>query len=343
MRRWQIACSVGREGQVRLDERGIQAENPSPHEIAWARLPAAQNADGGWGYLAGQKSAAEPTSWGLLAICGGDGQEDARGEESKSRAASFLRSAQLRDGSWPAVMGQKEGGWVTSLACLALRVCDRESAETNRALDWLCQEWPGEGGWWWRVRRRLSGEADSVRQDHGLRGWSWTRGTSSWVEPTAFALFALRGACDSHAVVQSIARRQKLAQAMLCDRMCPGGGWNCGNPSVYGVAGKPQVGPTVWALLALAEFEREATVRDCIRQSLDWLERTSGEIRGRGSLALARIGLRAFGHNGAPLDPQIVRPDEDRQLAATIPVLAWQAMALGPTPGWLRPRVTGSY
>ena len=29
---------------------------------------------------------------------------------------------------------------------------------------------------------------------------------------------------------------------MLYDRMCPGGGWNCGNPKVYGVAGEPLVG-----------------------------------------------------------------------------------------------------
>ena len=83
------------------------------------------------------------------------------------------------------------------------------------------------------------------------RGWGWTPGTSSWVEPTSFALLALERSRSRRSCHPTANRRRELATAMLYDRMCPGGGWNCGNPRVYGVAGEPLVVPTVWALLAL--------------------------------------------------------------------------------------------
>jgi hypothetical protein len=75
--------------------------------------------------------------------------------------------------------------------------------------------------------------------------------------------------------------------------MCPGGGWNCGNPNVYGVAGEPLVGPTVWALLAM----RHRTDREENRSSLAWLESNANNAKGATSIALARVCLKAYGRS----------------------------------------------
>src|SRR5438876_464221 len=91
-------------------------------------------------------------------------------------------------------------------------------------------------------------------------GWGFHPGSSSRVEPTSFALLALEQA-PKDLLPAAAARRRQLAESLLRDRMCPGGGWNCGNPRVYGVAGEPLVLPTAWALLALrAHPERPENV-----------------------------------------------------------------------------------
>jgi hypothetical protein len=115
---------------------------------------------------------------------------------------------------------------------------------------------------------------------------------------------------------------------MLCSRMCPGGGWNCGNAWVYGAPGKPLIGPTAWALVALAEFAAEPGVQDCVREGLDWLERASGGIRGPGSLALAHLCLRAYGRAGGALDSQFFASYQEGGFMQQIPVLAWATLAL---------------
>ena len=312
-------------------------ESSFSREVSLPALLAAQNDDGGWGYWAASESAIEPTSWGLLAICRPD--SDGSRSPHEYRAARFLKKTQLADGSWPTVIGEKQGGWVTSMASLALREAEGESREANLALEWLCRDWPGDGGLWWRARRRLSERMRAGQRSDGLRGWSWTSGTSSWVEPTAHALLALRGAQLSSAAQERAKRRRQQARKMLCNRMCCDGGWNCGNERVYGSRGSPLVGPTAWALLALAEFGGEPSVEDCVRQSLCWLEGALGGIRSPGSLALAHLCLRAHGRVERALDAQLFASYEEGRFMEQIPVLAWTILALRPSTDWFRPEI----
>ncbi len=125
--------------------------------------------------------------------------------------------------------------------------------------------------------------------------------------------------------------RRQLGEAMLYDRMCPGGGWNSGNALVYGVAGEPRVGPTVWALLALQDH------RDCTenRKSLDWLERSYEHIRGPASLALAHLCLETYGRPAPPLEPALQSLHSNNHFFDNVPVMAWAAIALSPEPHWL--------
>jgi hypothetical protein len=110
---------------------------------------------------------------------------------------------------------------------------------------------------------------------------------------------------------------------MLYDRMCPGGGWNCGNPRVYGVAGEPLVVPTAWALLALRDHpERAENVT-----SLNWLESAAPNIHGAASLALARICLQAYGRSWPSDGPQLHDFHRKNEFLENTQVTAWACLA----------------
>lgn len=294
-----------------------------------------QNPDGGWGYRPAHRSAIEPTCWVLLALAGSE--EHSELAAASRRGREWLLGTQLPDGSWPAFPGQNTGCWVTPLACLALHESGDGSDATTRGVEWLCDAWPGEGSLWRRLRARLSRSSSVVRQNNSLRGWSWTPGTSSWVEPTAYVLLMLRN-LFSDALPRRAAKRQQLAEAMLYDRMCPDGGWNSGNPFVYGVAGEPLVAPTAWALLAL-ENHRE---RPENQKSLNWLALAYEQIQGTGSLALAHLCLRTYGRAAAPLEPALEPLYAANRFLQSVPVTAFAAIALEPVCEWLRRPAAGA-
>jgi len=193
----------------------------------------------GWGYRSGAQGAVEPTAWATLAL------QPLEPSDSKilSSASEWLRRTQTTEGAWPTGSGNEPGCWVTALACLALlNQPERDEDAVARGARWLCSTWPAEGNLIWRLRNRLHRKQESVvDQDHSLRGWSWTPGTASWVEPTAYSLLLLQNVPERIRPSQASERIQ-LAERMLYDRACPGGGWNTGNPSVYGVPGVPEPG-----------------------------------------------------------------------------------------------------
>lgn len=286
----------------------------------------AQRADGGWGYRRGAESAVEPTAWALLAL-----RPQGVNEATLDAGVRWLRGTQLPDGSWPTFAGQRRGCWVTAPACLALSGGGDSSACVVRGLRWLCDSWPAEGGLWWRLRRRLLGSATVVQQDTSLRGWSWTPGTASWVEPTSLALIALRH-IPERLHPQGAAIRRRLGERMLYDRMCPGGGWNSGNPMVYGVEGEPRVAPTVWALMATED--RRDRAENC--RSLDWLERAYPHIRGPASLALGHLALETYGRPVTPLELGLSSLWSNNRFFDSVLAAAWAAIALNPGRDWLR-------
>jgi hypothetical protein len=111
---------------------------------------------------------------------------------------------------------------------------------------------------------------------------------------------------------------------MLYDRMCPGGGWNSGNPLVYGVAGVPRVGTTAWALLAL----RDQSERAEIQLSLRWLEGAYGAIHGAASLALAHRCLAAYERRVSPLAPPLGELYSHNRFFENVLTMAWILLAL---------------
>ena len=71
-------------------------------------------------------------------------------------------------------------------------------------------------------------------------GWPWVDGTHSWLEPTAWAVLALgRAGRGEHPRVAE-------GRALIADRAIGSGGWNYGNPSVFGAACAPIPARPAW-------------------------------------------------------------------------------------------------
>ena len=297
--------------------------------ICFPMLAGAQNSDGGWGYRRGKQSATEPTAWALLALhSSADCNEFS---SAMQHGKEWLLAAQLPDHSWPAFGEFPEGRWLTSLACLALRQYGESPIAIAAGAQWLCNEMPGDSALWRRALRALFAKRGVVRQNSALRGWSWTPGTSSWVEPTACALILLHRLYSGKVYPADAEKRRVLAEAMIYDRMCPGGGWNAGNSEVYGVAGEPLIGPTVWALIALQKYRQ----RSENQQGLKWLLSTRERIAGPGSLALAHICFQVYGCEVPSIVPSLRKSYEENQFMGNVLVAAMCAIALNAPGEWL--------
>lgn len=290
-------------------------------------LRRAQNADGGWGYRPELPSTTEPTAWSVLALQALEGPSG----KTLASATDWLQRAQMTTGAWPTGSGKEPGCWVSALACLALISLKGPSQDAVvRGASWLNETWPAEGNLLWRLRN-LQQKADSVaRQDHSLRGWGWTPNTASWVEPTAYALILLQNipTRDRHS---QAAKRIQLGEKMLYDRACPGGGWNVGNPLVYGVPGVARISPTVWALLAL----RNRKDRAANLEGVDWLHQRYQSLRSPASLALAHLCLKVYGRAAEDIETQMGDFYSNNQFLQSILAIAWASLALNRLPCWL--------
>jgi Squalene-hopene cyclase C-terminal domain len=298
-----------------------------------AHLQKSQNADGGWPFLSGEghnqvDSRVEPTGWALRALA--DSPESA--QVPITRGITFLKSQQLSDGSWPAIQGMSSGGWVTSLATSVLAEFPSHEEPVYAGLQWLCDDYPRDSSPWQKFLKSFSSNKHVSHNDE-FRGWGWTPRTSSWVEPTAFALMAFLSAPDLSSaapLAKSIQNRRTMAIGLLYDRMCAGGGWNCGNPRVYGVDGDSLVLPTCWALLAL----RDAPEHSNRELSLSWLQKSFATIASPGSLALAQITLETYGVPLSAAQHHLTDWSAEDLTDQGTHVAAWVSVALNPSHSW---------
>jgi hypothetical protein len=311
---------------------GADSEASFANTVCLPFLRKAQNADGGWGFHPGSQSQAEPTCWAVLALRNAVDDAGAETSESIARGMRFLRDAQLTDGSWPATPEEKTGCWVTSLVCWVLSGGQEWTKAIAAGLNWLCADWPRDSNLWHRFLARFSSERHIFPINNSYRGWGWTPRTSSWVEPTAFALLALQHA-PHETLPPAARRRQQLAKALLYDRMCLGGGWNSGNARVYGVAGEPLVVPTVWTLLALRGNAQRAENSS----SLAWLEGYIPNIRGAGSQALAHVCLKAYGRAWPSGAQKLSDFYQRNAFLESVQVAAWACLAFTEPRLWLAP------
>ena len=198
-------------------------------ERAVGFLIAARNPDDGWGYSSQSgQSAPEPSCYSLLALADHPEPPDRQRthvlhSDVIRNGLSFLHRRIGPDGG-VRYEGDADLHWSTSLAAFTLARLDPDSP-TLRAC----------------IRRLLTmrGSLDKAV------GWPWTERTYSWVEPTCYALLALKAA--GHGDHLRVAEAQRMLQA----RTCAGGGWNQGLVTALHQQLSPLPVQTALAILAL--------------------------------------------------------------------------------------------
>jgi hypothetical protein len=284
------------------------------HATLRAALRTLQNDDGGYGARPGLPSAAEPTALALFAF-------SFEPESSATGALrEWLRARQTPEHGWPAAADVSAPAWVTALAVLALSRYpeDADAARGGAA---------GVGGRRGRTLKtsrgllgRLFGPPAVVELDGALVGWPWSVDTFSWVEPTAYALLALKAVepRSADAVV-----RIGEGERVLLDRVCPDGGWNYGNARVLGENLWSYPDTTALALLALGS-RCDAAVTG---RALDALETMLATNHSGLATALGVLALGSHGRDVGPLRARLATRFAATGFLGDVRALAWAVLA----------------
>ncbi len=262
------------------------------HELL-TRLAALANPDGGWGYHAGKASHPEPTCLALLAL--GTARADFASAVAGGLAA--LDRHRQPDGSYRLADGRPEAGWPTAVALFTRLALGAPADEVRPTIE-----------------RVLAVESRSMKKDPetadmetdidlSLVGWPWAAANFGWVEPTAWAVLALRAAgLERHP-------RAQQGLALLLDRAFDTGGANYGNRVVLGTATEPIPGPSAALLLAV----QGAVDHPRVDASVGYLRVHAAKATDLEHLAWARLALGVHDSDTATRD---LLPDLDKKIRA---------------------------
>ncbi len=201
-----------------------------------------QNADGGWGYFPGKQSWLEPTAYAIIALAG---------DPAARKATSLVLKWQNADGSFRPAAAVSSPSWTTALGVtLAALSGDHDAA--SRGVDYLLQvHGTDTDDWLLKVISKLLPSVP-LERDPALLAWPWRANASSWIEPTAHSILALRLAASRNIGRPNLTRRVDLGQRMILSLRCKDGGWNYGSRSALSVDLPSYPETTAVALLGLA-------------------------------------------------------------------------------------------
>ena len=251
------------------------------------RLIGLQNADGGWGTAEGRGSNTEATSLALSALLAG---AESPSSDRIVRATLWLTARQNPDGGWRLNDIVTAPSWTTALAIMALSGFSEHRQRVISAAHWLLAQEGSKPGILARLILWATGKSGVNRLNNDLVGWSWVPRSFSWVEPTSYALLALKKVKASLAET-SVAERIQQGEALIYDRMCAGGGWNYGNSKVLDYALWPYPDVTALALLALQDRADDKANQ----QSLQTLKQIAAEANSALGCSWAAICLDVYG------------------------------------------------
>ena len=281
----------------------------------------AQNADGGWGAQQGKQSNTEVTSFAILALSSTD--QSAAVKNALDRGRHWLTQRQFADGSWSINDAVKESSWSTALAMLALNSFPEHRDPIVRAGQWSLKHEGSKPGILAKIVMFFTGTEDDVDLDADLIGWPWRQRSFSWVEPTSYFLLALKKS-RQWLPTDDFRSRVTMADAMLYDRMCIGGGWNYGNKIVFGERLSPFPELTALALLALHDHGDDPRNQQSLQVLGKLLEDTPSGL----SLSLAILCHSLYGHSTDRWEKLLIERFEDSQFLGEIKPLALAILAM---------------
>jgi hypothetical protein len=220
----------------------------------------------GWGYRADSPQAfPEPTCYSLLALADTSFPLD--------KSLGWL-SGLVNPNGQLYLPNDDSPNWGTSHLIITLTRLNLLPDVQQASIEWLLK---------WKSRYVETTEI--VTLDGSLIGWPWISDTFSWVQPTSYAVFALKlVGLREHA-------RVKEAETLLFDRMCPGGGWNFGNPIILERPIDPSLSETAIALFALQDVPEAATA---IEVGLTLLEKSLPNYPTALALSLGILCLQLY-------------------------------------------------
>lgn len=238
-------------------------------------LLAARNRDGGWPYYPERASRLEPTVWALLALARDSNQPIELGPLQRWPRS---KTGWLVDGPADAPINYAFNAFA-ALAC-----ADRP--EMLPLVFGIGQDLI--------VVKGIALQQNQVQhQDNALQGWSWIDQTFSWVEPTAWCTLFLKRARGLG--IPGAPERIEIANRLIDDRVCQGGGWNYGSSNVYGQELYPYVSTTAITLLAMQDRRTDPAVV----ASLGYLEKNVTTEPTSMALSMSAI---CFSIYGLPVD-----------------------------------------
>ena len=229
------------------------------------------------GYTKDQPPAAEPTAIAGLASISHTWVEPGLA------AAKSLSHAQLSDGSVGVHLDDQGPFWTTGLAVLVWRLF-RNAWPDSASEDQFRRAEERGIAYLLSAHGEKIDYSENVGHDTQLVGWPWVLGTHSWVEPTSFAVLALR-----HAGFDTHPRTLEACQ-LLADRWLPDGGANYGNTFVLGQQLRPHILPSAVSGLALSRCRPEPTG---MAATLGYLEQELTRPMGSVSLSWSVLALLA--------------------------------------------------
>ncbi len=255
--------------------------------------------DGWWPYTPGKGPSLEATAWCAIAC--------RKNLQLAKATLAYLTGAQNKDGGWSTDFYSGRSDWTSALALLAQRILLKEinaaepdqnstlTLEVSRSFESGVTFLSG-------ARSELYNNVSKVilmiwkGPDYDYpRGWPWTPDTFHWVEPTSYALLALKPTDWAWQKPHQQIIRQ--AVAYLLQKSCAGGGWNYGCTTVLGVNLEPIPMTTCVALLSL----QDEPLCPVIESSLSYLKGIQPETKTLLPLAWSTLALHSLGEDVAPL------------------------------------------
>ncbi len=280
----------------------------------------AQNPDGGWGAGKERRSNTEATSFALMAL---SSLEAKPLRVNIDRGLGWLSRRQHPDGSWPLTDQLGESSWTTALAILSLALFDSHRQRALQGVDWLLGQ-KGKTRWLNSFLNRWASRKVNVPLNPDLKGWPWTAETFSWVEPTAYALIALK---KLKPYLQGTRAEERIHQGelMIYDRMCEEGGWNYGNSKVLGENLWPYPDVTAVALIALQDHQAAEANQRSFQALLKMLPQVESGL----TLSWSILCLSLYGEDGAVWKKVLARNYEKMGFLGETKTMALALLASG--------------